>query len=350
MNHRVHAKGLSMNVKKETIRIKGKDTFVNSKYKVEIYIKGKSVLVDAFNLGGQTVIIMGKFIKKALLLDPWLDGCGIGVQSWNQNIENSQLFVDNLKKTGMKADIFTYMQSVTDVLPRQKYYAENDNFAAIPLLSFENWWKKQITQEARNKIRKAKKKGVTVKVVEFNDEFVKGVTDIYNETPIRQGKPFWHYGKSFDTLKKEIASYLDISQFIGAYYNNELIGFIKLINAGKYIKTTQVISKICHRDKAPTNAMLAKAVELCCEKKVPYLVYGQLEYGNKGRDSLSDFKRENGFEKKDVLRYYIPLNLKGIILIKLGLHRGIAALIPHTLLVILLRLRSQWFKTRYSGL
>ena len=26
------------------------------------------------------------------------------------------------------------------------------------------------------------------------------------ETPVRRGKPFWHYGKNFETVKSEISS------------------------------------------------------------------------------------------------------------------------------------------------
>ena len=34
--------------------------------------------------------------------------------------------------------------------------------------------------------------------VPFTDDFVHGIMDIYDETPVRQGRSFWHYKKSFE--------------------------------------------------------------------------------------------------------------------------------------------------------
>ena len=87
----------------------------------------------------------------------------------------------------------------------------------------------------------------------------------------RQDKPFWHYGKDFETIKREMSDRLDRSEFIGAYYNNDLIGFIKIIDAGTYLDIVEILSMIEHRDKAPTNALMAKAVEICDKKSFPIL-------------------------------------------------------------------------------
>ena len=92
----------------------------------------------------------------------------------------------------------------------------------------EAWWEK-LPQEARKNTRRAAKRGVEVKVVPFDDELARGIHKICNETPVRQGRPFWHYGKDFETVKREHATYLERSEFIGAYFENELIGFIKMV-------------------------------------------------------------------------------------------------------------------------
>ena len=42
--------------------------------------------------------------------------------------------------------------------------------------------------------------------------FSRGISNVYNETPIRQGRKFWHYGKSFDQVKAANATYLDRSE------------------------------------------------------------------------------------------------------------------------------------------
>ena len=65
---------------------------------------------------------------------------------------------------------------------------------------------------------------------------------IYNETSVRQGKSFWHYGKEFETIKRSLGSYVERSTFIGAYLQDELIGFIKITWVGETGTITQILS------------------------------------------------------------------------------------------------------------
>ena len=61
--------------------------------------------------------------------------------------------------------------------------------------------------------------------------FVRGMTSIFNETPIRQGRPFLHYGKDFETVKREFSRFLFREEIFGAYVGEELVGFIMLADA-----------------------------------------------------------------------------------------------------------------------
>ena len=79
---------------------------------------------------------------------------------------------------------------------------------------------------------------------------------------------------------------------------------------------------IKHYDKRPANALIAKAVELCEQQGMSYLMYCNYVY-NDPESSLTEFKRRNGFEQALVPRYYVPLTLKGKIALRLGLHRGV---------------------------
>lgn len=244
-------------------------------------------------------------------------------EEWYEDLEDPVTLIKNLKTKGVKADLFTFWQRLPETEPKYTYFKEWDSIAAIDIKSYDNWWKNQINAKTRNVIRKAEKKGVTIREAEFNDEFVMGMTSIFNEAPIRQGKPFWHYGKSFDTVKKEFSRYLFREDLIGAYYKGELIGFIMLAYAGKYAITGQIIAKIEHRDKAPVNALIAKAVKICADKNLSHLVYAKWDTG-----TLGNFKRHNGFEKIDLPRYYVPLSAMGRIILKLKLHHGFAGMIP----------------------
>src|SRR5262249_47490975 len=149
------------------------------------------------------------------------------------------------------------------------------------------------------------------------------MTAIFNETPVRQGRRFWHYGKDFHTVKTQFSRFIHREDIIGAYYQDELTGFIMMGSACRYAVTNQIISAIKHRDKFPNYALIAKAVELCERKRIPYLVY--LFWTD---DSLAEFKRRSGFVKTRVPRYFVPLTPKGRIALKLGLHRSWKTLLP----------------------
>lgn len=292
----------------------------------------KTSYQSLFKCDDDNIVIYGKLLKIAEVKDEWYAGNTI-----------PQRIVDNIQNSRLNVDIFTFMQKPPDIEPRYEYYMEWDNVAAICLESFEHWWNKQIPKQTRNHVRRAEKSGIVVKVARFDDEMVQGISKIYNESPIRQGKPFKHYKKDIETIRRIHATYLEKSDFIGAYLDGELIGFIKLVYTGKTARTMQIISILSQRNKAPNNALLAKAVEICCEKGVHYLVYGRYSYGNVGSKSLALFKKENGFTKILLPRYYIPTSIKGNIFLKLKLHRGISSMLSDNVIELFIYLRNKWY-------
>jgi hypothetical protein len=211
------------------------------------------------------------------------------------------------------------------------------DIAALPINSFDDWWSSGIKSRIRNLIRASEKKGLEVREVAYDDEFVRGMTKIFNEVPVRQGKPFWHYGKNFETVKHQFSRYIYREDMIGAFFEGELIGFIMLGIADNYAITGQIISSIEHRDKATNNALIAKAVEVCEQRRLPYLIY--LLWSD---DSLSEFKRRCGFQKTRVPRYYVPLTLKGRLAMVLHLHKGWRELLPRPLFRTLKNIRKKW--------
>lgn len=259
-------------------------------------------------------------------------------QEWYEDVEDPRTLINQLCKSEPRPDILTFWQRLPDTEPKYSYPMELDSIAALPIKSYSLWWEKQIDRKARNKIRKAQKNGVVVKPATFDDRFVRGITSIFNETPIRQGRHYLHYGKDFETIKRQFSRFLFREEIFGAYLGEELVGFIMLAYAENYAYLGQIISKIAHRDLAPNNLLLAKAVERCAEKGVPYLVYALwLD------DSLGDFKRSNGFQKFDLPRYYVPLTGKGKLALKLGLHRGWKEAVPKPLRKPLKKLRRRWY-------
>jgi hypothetical protein len=226
---------------------------------------------------------------------------------------------------------------------------EWESTAALPIKTYEYWLKKQISQNSRKKIGLAKRKGVELRICDFNDDFVREQLTIYNETPIRQMKPDKAYGMTFERAKKANSTFLDRAVFLGAYYKKELIGFLKIVHTKGHTRTMGIIGKIAHRDKAPMNLLLAKAIEICAEKESPFLTYGNYDFGKLGADSFKQFKKNLGFENIIHPRYFIPLTTWGSIMLNFGLHKRFIQLMPLKLVRFLLFLREEWYKRKYAA-
>ncbi len=261
-------------------------------------------------------------------------------------LDDPEPVIDGLRRSDERIDMFTFIQKVTERTPKYSYFMEWDNLAVLPVSTFNNWWEKQIGFKARNKAKQAEKRGVVTREVPFSEELVRGICDIYNETPIRQGRKFPHFGKDLRTVYQEEATYLDRSVFLGAYLDGKLIGFTKILwdSDRSQAGLLNIVSLIAQRDKVPNNALVAHAVKFCAEQKIPFLVYSNFAYGKRKSDSLSDFKERNGFERVDLPRYYVPITPIGWAAYRLGLHKKVAERIPERLILKLRELRSSWYK------
>ena len=267
-------------------------------------------------------------------------------------LEQPGSLLRGLSTSGIRIDLFTFIQRLPDNSQKYPYPMEWDNFAALPITTFDSWWNKQIGFKARNKAKQAQKKGVAIREVPFDRTLVKGIWEIYNECPVRQGRRFPHYGKDLDTVYKEEATFLETSVFIGAFFEERLIGFVKLVydESKTQAGLMNIVSLIGHRDKAPTNALVAQAVRSCADRGISYLVYSNFAYGKKQRSSLSDFKERNGFQRIEVPRYYVPLTPLGAVALRLGLQHNLASRLPEPLTARLRELRDGWYSRKFPSM
>jgi hypothetical protein len=258
-------------------------------------------------------------------------------------LDDPEAALQALRQSGTRVDLLTFTQQLPDVTPHYNYPLEWDNLAALPVSTFDHWWTRQINGKTRNMVRRAEK-ALTVREVPFDDELVRGIHTIYNETPIRQGRPFWHYGKDLAIVRRENGTFLQRSVFIGVFLDSTLVGFAKLVSdgEGRQAGLMQILSMIRHRDKAPTNALIAQAVRSCAQREIKFLVYSQFAYGRKERDGLSDFKEHNGFLRMDLPRYYVPLTALGRLAFRLRLHRDVVDHVPEPVLAQFRKVRSRW--------
>ncbi len=305
-----------------------------------VSVKGKAVSMPGFAVKGQNVVSEGKWLKLARVYDEvWLV---------HNPVEEPHSFVEALKQSSLRADIFTFAQPLPQTEPLYKFHVEWDNYAVAPTSDFKAWWE-GLPQESRKNVRRSERRGAIVKAVEFDDALVRGIKELYDETPVRQGRRFWHYGKDFEAVKRDNSSYLERSQFVGVYFKEELIGFLKMVYSGSTARIMQILSKNQHFDKRPTNAMLAKAMEICSQRSITNLIYGQYIYDNKTDSPVTEFKRRNGFHQVLLPRYYIPLTAKGRVALAAGLHRGLKSRVPAPVMSWALGMRNSFYERFLSG-
>lgn len=266
-------------------------------------------------------------------------------------LDDPEPVLDGLRRSDTRVDLFTFMQRLPETSPKYAYPMELDNLAVLPVSTFENWWTEQIGFKARNKAKQATKKGVVVREVPFDDALVQGISNIYNESPVRQGRRFPHYEKSLESVRRMSSTFMDSSVFIGAYFEEKLIGFIKLTadETRTQAGLMHIVSMIQYRDKAPTNALVAQAVRSCADRGISHLVYSNFSYGKKERSSLSDFKERNGFQRINLPRYYVPLTRMGWAAFRMGLHHKLVDHLPGPLLAKARDFRYSWYKYRFPA-
>lgn len=287
------------------------------------------------SVDGPTIVCSGTWLKTAHIFD----------EIWREeNVAVSPAaLIARVRAVSPTADLFTFGQKPSDIVPAHAYHLNLDSLAVANTDDVTRWWN-ALPHESRKNVRKAQKRGVVVRPVELTDELAAGIKLLYDETPVRQGRRFVHFGKDLATVKRENSSYLDRSQFIGAFLDAQLIGFLKMVQVGDSARIMQILASEAHYDKHPTNALLSAAMELCSKRSVARLIYGQYVYGRKRNSSVTEFKRRNGFHEILVPRYYVPLTMKGRLAIAAGVHRGFAGLVPEPLLNVALKARSLAFR------
>jgi hypothetical protein len=246
-------------------------------------------------------------------------------QEYEKDASTTDDFIKQLVEQGV--DIYTFLERTWCCPiknPQSNWIRTDDNVGMLEVTTLDAWFT-AVGKKTRNMIRKAEKSGVKVTAVEPNPKLVEGIWKIYNETPVRQGRAFSHYGQSLQSVNYNL-TLAKKSTFIGAYIQEELVGFIQIIYGDHIAVISQILSLQQHWDKSLNNALLAKAVEVCAGNGNHWLMYGRI--GN--HPSLDKFKESNGFVKYPIARYYVPLSGKGSLAIRLGLHKPFKDALPES--------------------
>ena len=162
-------------------------------YRFDTLINGRESTVPCVDIQGQRYAVARGVVSILGLEDDWYE-----------DIADPEAVISELREhPGWKPDLFTFWQRPPDREVQYPYHCEWEEVAILPVQSYDHWFNRQIKSRVRNQIRKAEKEGVTVTETPYDDEFVRGMTAIFNEAPVRQGRRFWHFGKDFETVNKE---------------------------------------------------------------------------------------------------------------------------------------------------
>jgi hypothetical protein len=282
---------------------------------------------------GREVQVTGKFVKILRLRS-----------EHHVLIDDPRRFAEAVKRSGLRVDIVTFVQAIDSSAPEYGFHWEPERLAVLRITTYDDWFNNVLYVKPRNMLRKALKSGIDVQLIEFSHSLLIGIKDVYDEVPIRQGKPNRHYGKDLKTLELEHSTFLDRSQFIAVYLAGEMIGFAKVTFSQGCGIVMNFLSKVRHRDKATNNAILAKVVEICAERSIRLLVYGHC--GGGGTHGLDQFKASNGFESVTIPRYFVPLTPLGRLALRAGLHRELKHLFPKRVIEAAADVRNWWNTSR----
>jgi hypothetical protein len=140
--------------------------------RMEISVMGRMCLVPVLSIENRPVIVTGKWIKTACVHDePFWEG---------EVVPDPEAFIARLKQWPAKPDVFKFAQKITDPTPKFKYRMEWDNYAVIPITTYEEWLTKQARKDVKENLRRANREGVVARTCAYDDPFVHGIKGLYD--------------------------------------------------------------------------------------------------------------------------------------------------------------------------
>jgi hypothetical protein len=166
---------------------------------VEVRVKGRWVTVPAVPVNGNKLIATGKWLRTATVRSE---------EMAEDELQNPELYIEKLKSDArkiLKADIFTFTQKVPSTTPKYPYQVEWESVAAIHLVTFKEWWE-GLPQETRKNVRRSQKRGVTVRIKDWDADLIRGLQGVNDDAPLRQGLRNAYYGRTFEETQNSMGN------------------------------------------------------------------------------------------------------------------------------------------------
>src|SRR5213595_835627 len=97
----------------------------------EVRNAGRKFYAPSVEICGRTVVVTGKSIRAAQIKDEEVMEGTI--------VEDPEAFIGRLKKSELKADLFTFAQKTPEITPKYDYNWAWENWAVTPTTSFKGW-------------------------------------------------------------------------------------------------------------------------------------------------------------------------------------------------------------------
>src|SRR5690348_2200768 len=104
---------------------------------------------------GKELRIRGKLIRIG-----YLDGEGY------QFLDDPEAALKELRNSGARVDLFTFIQRLSDPSPRYSYPMDWDNMAALRIASFDDWMAR-LRPRIRTMVRKTERDGIVAREIPF---------------------------------------------------------------------------------------------------------------------------------------------------------------------------------------
>jgi hypothetical protein len=189
--------------------------------------------------------------------------------------------------------------------------------------AFEDIWVNEFSKHARNRTRKAEKRGVSVREIEVLEEWTPAMY-LCNMSSFYRQKRYPRYPHSD---KDAFMAYLNWHKKVlgencriyGAFFRGRLIAYAVTLEFNSLIVISLLMSLSEFLSKCPNDALLRFLVDHACRDGFEWMCYSfdRTSYSSERRSlhsSLRRFKFEHGFEEQPMKIYFLGLTGAGRLL------------------------------------
>lgn len=255
-----------------------------------------------------------------------MDGGLVPLISFNNLNKCISYLITYLKEKGY--DVFNltlkryylrkYIDKVVELISSLSKYKVS-LYARILLLNndFDYIWRFKFNKKARNLVRKFKRLGGYVQVLDNPLDYVDEIMEINLSKTFRQGRylpPTYTNRKLVvENLKLSLEEKGESLRIYGAFIGNKLTAYAYIVEHNGYAYVSRFLAHASYFKHAVSNGLISEIIEDLCHRNVKILQYG---YWSRHHTGVNHFLRQHGFIGGKVEAYYIPLSCKGSIVLK----------------------------------